>query len=192
MENAPLIALVAVGVLLLVVAVGLIVAPLYRRKRHSDNLREQFGPEYERTVEAAGDPRTAEAELEARQKRVEALNIRPLRAAERDQFLARWRAQQAAFVDEPAQAIAEANQLVSEVMQARGYMVGNFETQVADLSVDHANFMDDYRAARQVARASQANQASTEDLRQAMVRYRSLFEALLETKPNPLEKEAVR
>jgi hypothetical protein len=184
--------LAAVGVILVLVAAALFFAWLYRQKRHSDALRERFGPEYERTVQATGDARAAEAELEARQKRVAALDIRPLPAAERERYLTRWRAQQAAFVDEPAQAIAEANQLVSEVMQARGYVVGDFETRVADLSVNHANFVGDYRAARRIAQNSQVGQASTEDLRQAMVHYRALFEALLDTRPEESEKDAVR
>jgi hypothetical protein len=196
MDRPELILLVATGIVLLLVIGGLMVVAARRRQaqQHSQALQQRFGPEYDRAVQMAGDPRQAEAELEARQKRVEALHIQPLLQEQREQFLARWRVVQAFFVDDPQRAIAEANQLVSKVMETMGYQLGDFETRVADLSVDHAHVIGEYRAARQIAQANEARQASTEDLRQAMVHYRALFAALLETKleiPALPEKDAV-
>jgi hypothetical protein len=180
----------SVGILLLVVLVVAIgaVAWTMTRKRRSEELRQRFGPEYDHTVEQIGDQRQAEAELAARQKRVERLNIRPLEPAERDRFIAAWRSTQARFVDEPTAAIAEADRLVAEVMRARGYPVGDFEQRAADISVDHPIVLENYRAARRIALANDRGQADTEDLRQAMVHYRALFEDLLETR----EREIAR
>jgi hypothetical protein len=177
--------------LLLLVAALLVVKRAADSRRRSQALRERFGPEYERLVQNAGDRRRAEAELEARQQRVAALPLRALSAAEQEQLRNHWRAAQAQFVDAPAQAIAAAGRLVTEGMQARGYPVGEFEQRLADLSVDHAATLTHYRAARRIATASEAGQASTEDLRQAMVHYHALFEELLAA-PEPERKELVR
>jgi len=145
-------------------------------------LRKRFGPEYDRVISERGDARQAESELAARQKRVDTFDIRPLEAAERDHFIDAWRATQARFVDAPAEAINDADRLVSEVMQARGYPVGDFDQRAADVSVDHPIVVENYRAARAIAVANQRGDASTEDLRQAIVHYRALFEDLLETR----------
>jgi hypothetical protein len=154
-------------------------AVLLMQRRRSEDLRRRFGPEYQRALERTGDPRQAEAELEARQKRVAELDIRPLRPEDRERYAEAWRATQARFVDTPAQAIAEADRLVTEVMLARGYPTGDTEQVMADLSVDHAHVLDNYRAARRIVRATQDGQTDTEDLRQAMVHYRALFDDLL-------------
>jgi hypothetical protein len=180
----------SVGILLLVVLLLVVgaVAWTMMQKRRTEELRQRFGPEYDHAVEQIGDQRQAEAELAARQKRVERLNIQPLEPAERDRFVAAWRSTQARFVDEPTAAIAEADRLVAEVMHARGYPVGDFEQRAADISVDHPIVLENYRAAHTIALANDRGQASTEDLRQAMVHYRALFEDLLETR----EREIAR
>jgi len=179
-----------VGILLvivLVIVVGAVAWTMMQRRR-TEELRQRFGPEYDHTVSQLGDQHQAEAELQARQKRVERLNIQPLVPAERDRFVAAWRSTQARFVDEPTAAITEADRLVAEVMRARGYPVGDFEQRAADISVDHPDMLENYRAAHTIALANDRGQASTEDLRQAMVHYRALFEDLLETR----EREIAR
>lgn len=168
-------------VIIVVIAIG-VVAWTFLQKRRTEDLRERFGPEYDHTVSELGDERKAEAELEARQKRVERLNIRPLESAERERFAMAWRSTQAQFVDEPAAAIAAADRLVAEVMQARGYPVGDFEQRAADISVDHPNVLENYRAAHTIALRNERGETNTEDLRQAMVHYRALFEDLLESR----------
>jgi hypothetical protein len=162
----------------IVVAAGLWFALRWRRTHH---LRARFGPEYDRTVVAEGDPRKAEATLEARAKRVEALHIRPLTSQDAARFDDAWRRVQARFVDDPQASVTEADRLVGEAMAARGYPVGDFEQRVADISVDHPDVVVNYRAAREIAAQHARREASTEDLRQAMVHYRALFKDLLET-----------
>jgi hypothetical protein len=162
-----------------VVAAG--VAWYMTRRRRSDVLRERFGPEYDHTVQATGDVKRAEASLEARARRVEALHIRPLTAGDAERFGSGWRRLQERFVDDPKAAVTEADRLVGEVMDARGYPLGEFDQRVEDISVDHPNVVMNYRAARQIALAHARGEASTEDLRQAMVHYRALFSDLLET-----------
>jgi len=178
-------ALVVLAVVVVVIAVGVF---LYIRRRRSDNLRKQFGPEYKRAVDQYGDQRKAEAALAAREERVRKLDIRGLTADEQSRFSDTWKRTQARFVDEPSRAVSEADGLVKELMQARGYPVGDFEQRAADISVDHPNVVTNYRAAREIAVRNKSGKATTEDLRQAMVHYRSLFEELLETaKPRTTE-----
>jgi FtsZ-interacting cell division protein ZipA len=155
-------------------------------------LQSQFGPEYQRTLEASTSRHEAEHELAARRKRVEAFNLRALAPNEQKTFADRWRAAQAKFVDDPAQAIGIANNLVMEVMRARGYPMGDFEQQAADLSVDHANVVDNYRAAQALVVKNDQRLASTEDLRQAMVHFRALFDDLLGNSETVLQKEVAR
>lgn len=159
------------------------------RRRHSDALRARFGPEYNRTVANSGSLTQAEASLEARARRVEALHIRPLTPEDRTRYAAEWRRVQERFVDDPSGAVTEADRLVGEVMHARGYPVGDFERRVEDISVDHAGVVMNYRAARDIAEAHARGEASTEDLRQAMVHYRALFDDLLETSSTGTERE---
>ncbi len=165
-----------------------IVALMVLERQRSMKLREHFGPEYEHVVNEYGDKRRAEAELAARAKRVKQLDIHPLTPAERDRFASAWQSAQSRFVDEPARAIDDANRLVKEVMAERGYPAGDFEQRAADISVDHPDVVTNYRAARDLAvtTPNKTNgEASTEDLRQAMVHYRTLFEDLLETSEQP-------
>jgi hypothetical protein len=161
------IALVAVGVL------------LYRQRR-SQQLREGFGPEYERTIAETGDRRAAERELGERRERRAKLEIRELEPDARDRYAERWRAAQRAFVDQPAAAVADADRLVGEVMHERGYPVDeDFERRAADVSVDHPVVVDNYRAAHAISTRAVRDETSTEDLRQALVHFRALFVELL-------------
>jgi hypothetical protein len=178
-------------IVIAVVLVAGIVALVYLRKRRTERLRNQFGEsEYTRVVEKTGDKRTAEASLEKRAERVQKLNIRPLSAADRGRFLDAWRGIQARFVDGPAGAVAEADQLLADVMYTRGYPVSDFEQRAADISVDHAQVVENYRAAHEIALRQSRGQTSTEDLRQAMVHYRTLFEDLI-NEPASIQTKAL-
>jgi hypothetical protein len=170
--------------IVVVVAVA-VVAFMWMRMRRSRRLQERFGPEYGRTVERTGDSRAAEDELRERAKRRDALEIRPLTPESRARFQERWRAVQARFVDEPQDATADADRLIGDAMRERGYPVEDFDQRAADVSVDHPDVVEDYRAAH---RLSNAGGGDTEDLRQAMVHYRSLFVRLIESdEPQPAE-----
>jgi hypothetical protein len=168
-------------VVIVVIAVTAVAGILFfaMRKRRSQKLRERFGPEYDRVVKQEGDPRKAEGVLEFREKRREKFTIRPLAAADRSSFALGWNEVQSRFVDDPRGSVTVAESLVSEVMQARGYPVGEFEQRAADISVDYPLVVENYRAAHAIAQRHSAGQASTEDLRQAMVHYRKLFQELL-------------
>jgi hypothetical protein len=163
-----------------IVVIGL-VAWMIIRSRQRAHLQERFGPEYDRAVSDAPSKREAEAELREREERRDELDIKPLSPASRDRYVERWRAAQAAFVDNPRQAIGEADRLVSEVMRERGYPTDDFERRASDISVDHPDVVENYRAAHEISLANDAGKADTEDLRRAMKHYRSLFEELLET-----------
>jgi FtsZ-interacting cell division protein ZipA len=169
-------------IIVAVVIIAILIAAVwwYSMRQRSAKLQEKFGSEYERTVAEKGDTRKAEDELTDRQKRVSKLEIRPLAADERRRFNDEWRAVQARFVDDPSAAVRDADTLVGRVMEARGYPVGDFEQRAADVSVDHPSVLEHYRAAHAVALRHAQGQASTEDLRQAMVNYRALFDELLE------------
>jgi FtsZ-interacting cell division protein ZipA len=179
--------LVIVAILIVLLAVVLF---FLWQGRRTENLQKQFGPEYKRAVDQHGDQRKAEAELVAREKRVRKLEIRALAPAEQSRFTEAWQETQARFVDEPSQAVRDADGLVKEVMQARGYPVGDFEQRAADVSVDHPNVVINYRAAHDIAARNNSGNATTEDLRQALVHYRSLFEDLLEPTEIVTHKEA--
>ena len=169
-------------VIVAIVLIALIVAAvLVTRQRRSQQLQEGFGPEYDRTVEErGGDRREAEAELRERRGRREQFDIRELDPAARDRYAERWRGAQRRFVDEPAPAVGEADGLVMEVMRDRGYPVAEeFDQRAADVSVDHPEVVDHYRAAHDISGRATAGDASTEDLRQAMVHFRALFVELL-------------
>jgi hypothetical protein len=172
--NTTTIVLVIVAI---IVAAGLVY--YFTRKRKSDDLRAKFGPEYDRVVDDAGSRRRAEADLAERQKRVESLAIKPLSPEDRERYLASWQKAQAEFVDDPKSAVVHADVLVADAMKGRGYPVTDFEQRAADISVDHPVVVDNYRAAHEIAVNHAAGKASTEDLRQAMVHYRSLFEELI-------------
>ncbi len=172
--------MVVIAVIVIAVIVVAAIAFMASRKRRSRQLRERFGPEYDRVVRQEGDPRKAEGVLEFRQKRREKFQIRPLSAADRSSFAVRWNEVQARFVDDPRGAVTVADSLVTDVMQQRGYPIGEFDQRAADLSVDYPLIVDNYRAAHDIALRHNAGKASTEDLRQAMVHYRALFQELLE------------
>lgn len=176
MENTIVVAIVAVLATLLVVGIGWFV---YRRVRR-ERLERDFGPEYEREVERTGDRGEAENRLEARRERVEGYDLRPLEADERRRFSRRWDEVQKRFVDEPASAVSEAQTLVEEVMEARGYPLGDIQTRQEDVSVESPGVVHHFREARGIARASESGDATTEDLRKAMKHYRELFNELLE------------
>ena len=174
MDTGLVIAIVVVVVLLALLA---FFAGRQRRRRQ---LKDRFGPEYDRTVEQAGDRRAAEAELLERAEHRQRLDIIPLEPEARARYIEAWRNTQARFVDEPGEATREADRLITSVMRDRGYPVDDFEQRAADISVDHPQVVDDYRAAQAIAAANERSEAGTEDLRQALVHYRSLFEELLE------------
>ncbi len=150
------------------------------RKRRTGRLRTQFGgAEYTRAVQEGGSRRKAEALLDGRAERVEALHIQPLAPGDHARFVETWGRVQARFVDGPGGAVTDADQLLGDVMSKRGYPVSNFEQRASDISVDHPLVLDNYRAAHQTTLRQMQGQASTEDLRQAMIHYRTLFEELV-------------
>jgi len=169
--------------ILLAVAVVLIIAVsawLYLRKRRSTTagLRQRFGPEYERAVREHGSERKAEAKLTDREKRIEKLNIRELNPMERERFSEQWKSVQSHFVDSPKGAVTEGDDLVSSLMKTRGYPISDFDQRADDISVDHPQVVENYRSAHEIAMRVGKDQATTEDLRTAMIHYRSLFEEL--------------
>lgn len=181
-------------VIVLVVIAAIVVAALVymlARKRRSHNLREQFGPEYDRVVKREGDVNKGEQLLEFRQKHRKTLEIRPLSPTDKSRFSNRWNEIQNQFVDDPSGAAALADGLIVEVMQLRGYPTTDFTQRAADISVDHPVVVENYRAANEIAQRRSRGQASTEDLRQAMVHYRALFSELLDEKqPEQIRREA--
>jgi hypothetical protein len=178
-------------VILLIVAVIVVIAVLLAmraRAQRSEALQERFGPEYRRTVDEAGDQRAAEKQLQEREQRREKLQIRDLEPAKREGYQAAWRGTQSRFVDDPSPAVREADLLVMSVMRDRGYPVDDFDQRAEDISVDHPHVVDNYRSAHRISLADERGDATTEDLRQAMVHYRALFTDLLgDSGPLPTE-----
>jgi hypothetical protein len=152
-----------------------IAAMILLRKRRTEGLRTKFGPEYARALQESGDRRHAEASLEERTKRVDHFKLRVITPGDRARFTESWRRVQAQFVDEPNGAVTGADQLLRDVMSTRGYPVSDFEQRMADISVDHPRVVENYRAAHEIALRHAQGQASTEDLRKAMIHYRTLF-----------------
>jgi hypothetical protein len=184
---------VAIFLIVAVVVVGALAAAgigFERRRHKSMMLRERFGPEYDKTLHERGSKREAEAELAERKQRVEKLTLHPLSPADRTRYMDAWRMRQEHFVDNPREAVIDADHLVEEVMRARGYPVGDFDRQAADISVDHPNFVENYRAAHAIAQRSREGNARTEDLRNAMLHYRALFDDLLEEREEALRSSA--
>jgi hypothetical protein len=177
---------VLIAIALAIVIVGA-VASARRRRMSSAELRARFGPEYDRAVQELGSRARAEHELAARARRVERIRLADLNDPDRARFASKWSRIQAEFVDDPASAVARADELIKEVMVARGYPEGEeFEQRVADLSVDHAAVVQHYRAARALSASAGKGEVSTEELRQAVVHYRALFADLLqEAEPAP-------
>ena len=174
-----------IWVVIAVVATAIVLAVIWSalRARRSQELRERFGPEYDRVAADAPTKREAESELRAREERREQLEFRPLSAEQRERYQARWTAVQAEFVDDPAGAVTEADSLIQDVMRERGYPVDDFDTRAADLSVDHPDVVENYRAGHGIATAHERGKAGTEELRKAVQHYRALFEELLEIEP---------
>jgi hypothetical protein len=181
---------IVLAAVIVIVAVLLVWLYVRNRRRTSAGLRQKFGSEYDRAVVTHGSERKAESKLEDREKRVEKLKIRDLDPTEHEQFSKRWESVQSRFVDSPKGAVAEADDLVSSVMKTRGYPVSDFDQRAADISVDHPRVVENYRSAHEIALRLGKDQATTEDLRTAMIHYRSLFEELVQA-PTTVERKAV-
>jgi hypothetical protein len=175
MDDMLIVAAIVIAILAVIAGAAWYVT----RQRRSRKLRSEFGSEYTR-VEATEGSRGADRELQRRRQRVERLNIMPLPREEAESLSIRWRDVQARFVDSPSQAISEADALVTEAMRKRGYPMGDFDQRAADISVDHPGVVSDYRSARAIAVRNATGDASTEELRQAIVHYRALFADLLD------------
>lgn len=169
--------LVIIVIVLIIVAVLAVV--LAGRRRKSAQIRDRFGPEYDRAVERHGGRREAEQDLTERERRRDKLDIRPLEPEIRKRYVDAWRQTQATFVDSPQSATREADLLVAEVMRDRGYPMDDFEQRAADISVDHPDVVYHYRSAHRVSVANDSGEATTEELREALVHYRALFDRLL-------------
>ena len=169
---------IVIGVIVAIVVLGVVFSAL--RTRRSRSLQDQFGREYDRTVDKAGGRREAERELAERQRRHDELELKPLSQHARERYLQQWQVTQGRFVDDPTGAVSEADDLVQRVMRDRGYPVDDFEQRAADISVEHPELVEKYRTANGIARASERGEASTEDLRHSVRHYRALFVELLE------------
>ena len=168
------------AIIVVAVVVVLLIVWAVVRKQRTTALRRRFGPEYDRTVREHG-PGKAETVLTRREKRVEQMPIRELTADERERFITEWRIVQSRFVDDPREAVYQADTLVTRLMQARGYPMSDFDQRAADVSVDHPRVVDNYRAGHEIALRERKGQATTEDLRNGLIYYRSLFDELLST-----------
>jgi hypothetical protein len=173
--NPVVLAIIAVAVMAIIVALI-----MYMNRERTQKLRSKFGPEYDRAIDAHGNRAHAETELERRAKRVAKFDIHPLTAAECSRYAADWRREQSLFVDDPRAAVRNAHTLVQDVMKHRGYPVGDFEQDAADLSVGHPRVVENYRIAHEIALRDERGRSTTEDLRKAMVSYHALFDDLLD------------
>jgi uncharacterized protein with von Willebrand factor type A (vWA) domain len=191
MDTTTIVIIVIAALVLLVV--GGFLGLVFARRQRSKKLQERFGPEYDRMVKQLGDKDEAESQLVARVEHVKSLDIQPLSPEEKERFAHEWRQIQAMFVDRPGEAIQDANRLVEEVMAAKGYPVEDYEKRIEDLSVDYPELISNYRRVHKVVVNGGQDRLSTEELRQAMVHCRALFEELLgtEVKPSKVEKEKV-
>jgi hypothetical protein len=165
-------AVVAIVVIVIAAVIGIALLIVNQR---SKRLRERFGPEYTRTLEETGSRIRAEAKLQKLQSRVEHYKITPLSSEIRTRFVGDWHKIQSRFVDDPRGALSEADRLIQEIMTTRGYPVAEFEQRAADISVDHPQVVEQYRAGHEISLRHAQGRASTEDMRQAMIRYRALF-----------------
>jgi hypothetical protein len=170
-------------IVLVVAAIVAVAAISLHKQRQSQRLRRRFGPEYGRTVNELGGQTKAEAELKKREDRVARLNITPLTPTDAARFTQAWNGLQSRFIDNPKGVVAEADHLVRELMTKRGYPMGDFERRAADISVDHPSVVATYRAAQVIAARDMRGEADTEELRKAVVHYRTLFDELLEVNP---------
>jgi hypothetical protein len=178
-------------VLAALVAVAAIAAAvwMYLQKKQTERLHSRFGTEYDRLAAVEGDRGRTEKALHEREKRVEKLKLVPLSPEDRDRLTGAWQLEQAGFVDDPRTAVANADKLVTEVMKARGYPMGDFEQRAADISVDHSLVVTNYRIAHDIALRDRGGETSTEELRTALLHYRMLFEDLLEVHIAEPEKQ---
>ena len=180
---------IIIAVVLVLVLLGLILGAIFSRRQRSKRYQNKFGPDYDHTVKSMGNAKKAQTEMDERQKHVETLNIRPLSFSERERYLAEWKAVQAKFIDQPGPATVEADHLIMEVMQLRNYPVSDFEQRAADISINYPDLVSNYRLARAIAIKNEQHQADTEELRQALVHYRALFNELLITEQVSPEKK---
>ena len=171
----------AIIIIVSVIAAAIIGVVVYttNQKKHTGDLKGRFGSEYDRTIADSSGRKQAEQDLAARQKRVEKLDIQPLGETQRQDYGERWRITQLRFVDDPTASLREADQLVGNVMTARGYPMATWDQRASDVSVDHPEVVANYRSGHDISQAMEAGKATTEQLRQAMVHYRTLFEDLL-------------
>jgi len=172
---------IVIAAAVVIAAVVIVAAAAASSRRKTQRLKERFGPEYDRTVSEAGEQKTAEKELAARERNRNKLDIHLLPPEALVAYARRWQAVQTAFVDDPSTALGDADRLVTEVMRERGYPVDDFDQQAADISVDHPTVVENYRAAHGIHLSQQNGDVGTEAQRQAFVHYRALFEKLLET-----------
>lgn len=185
---------IVVALVVIAAVVAGVVLTRVQQRRQSLRLRRRFGPEYERLMAERGDRAKTEAELHAREQRVRRLKILPLTTDDAARFSRDWRALQSRFVDVPRDVVIEAERLVRDLMVRRGYPMGDFEARAADISVDHPSVVGNYRAAYAIAVRGERGEASTEDLRKAVVFYRTLFDELLNVpgnQPKALGKDAM-
>lgn len=173
---------IIIAVVLILAIVGFILAPIFARRKRSERFHDLFGSEYDSAVQRLGNEKEAQAELDERRKHVETLNIRPLSMNEREHYLADWKDVQFKFIDDPGQAIVNADRLIMEVMQVRAYPISGFEQRSADVSISYPALVNNYRSAQEIALKNEHQQADNEELRQAMIYYRSLFDELIQTK----------
>jgi hypothetical protein len=168
---------IVIAVVVVLVLVALVAAASSRRRRH--HLQQRFGPEYDRTVEDADRRRQAERDLRAREERHDQLELRPLSDASRQRYAQQWQEMQQGFVDRPQVAVADADRLITDLMRERGYPVDDFDTRSELVSVDHPDVVENYRTAHGIAARTVEGRTTTEDLRQAVISYRALFEEML-------------
>ncbi len=173
--------LLLAGIILAVLIIAGLIGWLVNTRVRSQMLKRRFGPEYDYTLDQMGDRTSAEAELKEREKRVVQLDLHDLDDHDKERYHGEWTEIQASFVDDPVKAVERGNRLITEVMIARGFPVSDFDQRAADLSVLYPKFVPSYREANEIAKKNQEGTASTEDLRQAMVNYHSLFDQLLGT-----------
>lgn len=181
-----------IGIVIVAFVLGALIAWAIYRSRQAKQYRDRYGEEYDRLYHETGDRNSAAAEMDRREERVQQFNIRSLTQDEQQHYVHAWRQVQSQFVDDPSGATRDADHLVEQVMQARGYPVGDFEQQADDLSVDHPRVVNNYRSARSIADRNARGEADTEELRQAFVHYRELFDDLLEASVRPAEDNSRR
>jgi len=189
MSNPAVIGVICLVALIIVLAVVWVVVRR-RNQRRTEELRARFGPEYDLALRQHGSRSKAETDLLDRVNRVNGMTIHPLNEADRERYLAEWEIIQAGFIDHPRGAVTEADELINSILKARGYEGGAFDRRVANLSVHHANLVEPYRRANAVTVGAGKNEATTEELRSAMILYRALIEELLQSNPPVTRREA--